>query len=64
MSRTKLSMLKSTFCNLARCSSGLDLNVEGFNDGVKIEAIWSSKCVELEAILLVECVELDVVLDA
>jgi hypothetical protein len=41
----------------------LDLNVEGFNDGVKLEAIWSDKGVELETILLVECVELDVVLD-
>jgi hypothetical protein len=42
----------------------LDLNVEGFNDGVKLEAIWSGKGVELQAILLVECVELDVVLNA
>jgi hypothetical protein len=42
----------------------LDLNVEGFNDGVKLEAIWFGKGVELETILLVECVELDVVLDA
>jgi hypothetical protein len=40
-------MLKSAFCNLAECSSGLDLNVEGFNDGVKLETIWSGKGVEL-----------------
>jgi hypothetical protein len=57
-------MLKSDLYNLAECLLGLDLNVEGFNDGVELEAIWTSEGVELEAILLVEGVKLDIVLDA